>query len=107
MKRSSLTKILLLLNTVVTLHFTLNTFLNSSLLEKYLSLEDIGLVFTGASAVGLLLLIQGERFLVRYGELKTAVWFLAFDIAGLLGIIGLELSAFPESPVLLLFFFLL
>jgi len=99
--------ILLLLNFFVTLHFALGTFVNSSFLEKYVSIEYVGVVFTLAAFIALFFLTQAEKFLVAFGEYKIIVGLLAFDIVGLVGVLSFNVFSIEVNSLGLLFFFLL
>ncbi|MAZ40764.1 hypothetical protein CL654_01430 [bacterium] len=97
--------LLLFINFIYTLHYTVGAYINSSFLEQFISVEFIGLVFAVAALLAIVTLARIERFLVRYGNFHLALFVLALDIAAL---IGLTVSGiYSESiPALVpLFFF--
>lgn len=100
-----LSKYFLLGYFLFTLHFALAVYINSSFLEGFISVERVGFVFTVAAVMGLVVLTQIERALVRFGDIKVMLGLGMLDAIALFGLsLGVRPEIFPFElfPAILL-----
>lgn len=106
MLRQHFTKSLLFFNFIFIFHYTINSYINSSFLEQYLSVTLIGFLFTIAALIAILALSQAEKILVRFGGLLPTLILLAIDSFALFGLAILGFKNIFTSPLLPAVFFI-
>lgn len=76
-----------ILSFLFTLHISLSAYVNSSFLVKFISEKYVGLLYTVASIVTLLLLAKSAGILKYIGNRKFVIWLLLINMSSLLGMI--------------------
>lgn len=70
-----------------TLHVALSAYINSTFLTKIINEKYVGLLFTAASLVTLILLSRSVNILKHFGNRKFILWSLVVNMISLVGII--------------------
>lgn len=102
--RTPLLLILVVINFVFTLHYTVGAYINSSFLEQFLDVKYVGLVFTVSALLAIIGLSKIEHLLVRFGNYYLALFLLLIDIVALacLAVYGfLGVMVHPLLPIIL------
>lgn len=86
---------------VLSIHWGLVLFINSSFLEQFLSGPQIGMLYFCASLLMILPMFLLSRFLRKFGAYRLAVLLSLFETAALLGM------AFSDTLIFAIFFFTL
>ena len=100
-----------ILSFLFTLHISLSAYVNSSFLVKFISEKYVGLLYTIASIVTLLLLAKSAGILKYIGNRKFVIWLLLINMLSLIGmivsidpyIIALSFIGFTTTNVLTFF----
>tara|TARA_Y100000310_G_scaffold188480_1_gene188437 strand:+ start:240 stop:1415 length:1176 start_codon:yes stop_codon:yes gene_type:complete len=87
MQRKHFANVLLFTNFLFTLHYTINSYINSSFLEQFISLSEVGLVFGIAAFIGIVILSQAEKLLIRFGTLPLILALISMNISALIGLV--------------------
>ena len=77
---------LIVINFIFTLHFTLNSYINSSFLEQFIPVAYVGPLYTIAAALAIIFFTQAEQILISIGVYRTTIYLIALDAASLLGL---------------------
>jgi MFS family permease len=86
---------------LMAVHFASVSYINSSLLGKFVSNNTIGLLYIGGSILSILFLLIIPRVLRRYGSVPIFLFFIALEIISVFGLGALSI------PVLVVFLFLI
>jgi MFS family permease len=77
-----------ILSFLFSLHIALSAYVNSTFLTKIISEKYVGILYTVASVVTLLLLSESSVILKHFGNRKFVIWLLAINTASLIGMIS-------------------
>ena len=82
-------------------HTALPTYINSSFLNVFISEKLLGIVYTIASILTILIFISAPYILRKFGNFKVSLFLIILEIFALVGLI------LGQSPVWLIFFFII
>lgn len=92
---------ILISNFLLSLHFALIIYINSSFLEQFFSPGALSLLFTLGAALNLFFLIKGPALINRFGNYHLALSFILLEFAAVLGL------TFSFSPILIALLFII
>jgi MFS family permease len=75
------------LSFLFTLHIALSAYVNSTFLTKIISEKYVGILFTVASFITLILLSKSSSILKHFGNRKLILWLLLINMTSLVGLI--------------------
>lgn len=84
-----------ILSFLFTLHIALSAYVNSTFLTQIISEKYVGLLYTTASVITLLLLARNTNFLKNFGNRKLSIILLCINMLGFVFLIG------SQNPILI------
>lgn len=84
---------------IVTLHFAIPAYINSSFLVQFTTEQIVGLIYTAASILSIIAFLIIPKILNRFGNYKTTLGLLMIEIAALAG-----MATWSKSPISILLF---
>jgi MFS family permease len=111
MKNNIKIKRIYLLSFLFTLHISISAYVNSTFLTDIINEKFVGILYTTASLVTLILLSKSSKFLGNFGNRKTTLFFLVLNMISLVGLsfshnpylIGLSFLMFTVTNTLIFF----
>lgn len=98
MHKRHFAKSLLFFNFIAALHVTIGAYIHSSFLEQYLPLSVVSTLYTVAALLALIMLIQSERILTRFGGFIPTLALISVNSLSLFGLIFSRFSNVYVTP---------